>query len=296
MNRSPSAFAVSAFAAHGFGEPETRRAFHVERRGVKLHELDIADLRARAVAMATPSPVATAGWWYSGRRSPARRGEQHAARADRNAGHGLWRRGRTRRRSHRPAADRWRPHSCETSRWKQAACGKSVRASSCPGESPCALQHPVAAVRAFARDASLGSPRSNSAPQSMTADRRGPSSTSVAPPRVAEAISRAQRVALMAVRPRHRRSKRRQTAPAHIGGGFPEAVLRHHSTWPASASSMAARNPATPAPMTRKSGFIRYCDDLAVGPLVAPAILCVPLTGSPARRLGLSSFALRARR
>src|SRR5215472_11868183 len=34
------------------------------------------------------------------------------------------------------------------------------------------------------------------------------------------------------------------------------------STWPASASSMAARSPATPAPITRKSGFILTCDHI----------------------------------
>src|SRR5260370_34794621 len=32
------------------------------------------------------------------------------------------------------------------------------------------------------------------------------------------------------------------------------------STLPASASSISARSPATPAPITRKSGFIRYSD------------------------------------
>ena len=37
------------------------------------------------------------------------------------------------------------------------------------------------------------------------------------------------------------------------------------STVPASASSIAARNPATPAPMTRKSGFIRNCQHSSVG-------------------------------
>ena len=50
MKRSPCAVQqLRALAAQRFGKQEPRRAFHVQRGGVELHELDVADLRAGAV-------------------------------------------------------------------------------------------------------------------------------------------------------------------------------------------------------------------------------------------------------
>jgi len=113
---------------------------------------------------------------------------------------------------------------------------------------------------------------------------------------VAEAISRAQRVALMQFD---------LVIVAQSDGTPPCAYSEEDSrrlsfattsTWPASASSMAARKPGHSGSNDEESPDSSATAMIAVGPLVAPAILCVPLTGSPAPTPWLSSFALRARR
>ncbi len=92
------------------------------------------------------------------------------------------------------------------------------------------MQHPVAAVRAFARECQLGSLAVElRAPLDELLNRRGAFLHQRAHRRaVAQAVSRVQRVPLVQFHLIVVAQSDGDPALRIFGGGFPEAVLRHH--------------------------------------------------------------------
>ena len=95
-----------AFAAQRFRKQKARRAFDMQRGGMKLHELDIVDLGARAPRhgdAVARGDIGIGGFLEHASQSAG--GEQHGARADVAQGAGFSRRRPPRRRP-RPALSR----------------------------------------------------------------------------------------------------------------------------------------------------------------------------------------------
>ena len=129
------------------------------------------------------------------------------------------------------------------------------------------VQDAVAAVRAFARERQVRrlrgrTPRPN---RSVPRSPPGPSSTSVRTAARSHSPSPAYSVSCSCSATSSSSLSATAMPPcAYSDDDSRRLSFATTSTWPASASSMAARRPATPAPITRKSGFIRYCDDSVV--------------------------------
>ena len=219
-------------------------------------------------AAATPSPVATSGFVVSVKTQPIPPVASSTAPA----------RIRTCRliRSSHASAPHTRPSSTSRSStpeklWNStvgscAACRYSVRAISRPVESPCACSTRLRLCAPSRANSSLSPSRSKSAPHSIS--RRtsaGPSSTSTCTAALLHSPAPAAIVSDSCSEISSSSASATAMPPcAYWEEDSFRLSLATTRTRPNGASSMAARNPATPAPTTRKS--VSICSTTPVIP------------------------------
>ena len=222
---------VCPFAAHGLRNQKPRRALEVQRRGVKLHELDIGDLRARPVGHrhAVAGSYGGIGGIQEHAPQPAGR-QQDRARADRNVAHGL---GVVERRAAHSLGQQQIGGGRIAAKRHVGKRGRLVveRARDlAPRRIAVRMQDAVAAVRAFAGECQPGSLAVElRAPVDELPDGSGSFLHQGAHRRaVAEAVSRVQRVPLVQFHLIVVAQSDGDPALRIFGGGFPEAVLGDH--------------------------------------------------------------------
>ena len=232
----------------------------MQRGGMELHELDIADLRAGPVrhGHAVAGGHIGIGGFAEHAAQPAG-GQQRGSAPESVPRLGCLRRTPSRR----PPPSAVSSRSVIAAKLRNSMLGSeaalrySVRAISRPVESPCACRTRLRLCAPSRANSSLAPSRSNSAPHSISSwMAAGPSSTSVCT--AADRTARRPRKAcpVRAGRLRRRRSSAAAMPPcAYSDDDSRRLSFAITSTLPAGASSIAARRPATPAPITRKSVY-----------------------------------------
>ena len=185
------------------------------------------------------------------------------------------------------------PKSCGIRYWEASGRRYSVRAISLPVESPCACSTRLREC-APSRVKEIVRPRGQTPRPIRSAPgwRRALPRPACARRRIAQAIAGYERILFV----------QRDLVVVAEGHGdaalrvfrrrFAQGVLGHHQHAPAEASSMAARKPATPAPMTRKSGVIRNCaaSQCGAGSISCAAVRMPPTAAGAAGIEGPGSY------
>ena len=288
MKRSPSALSSRA--------PSPRSASDSRKRGVPGTVITVGwnwtNSRSLTAAparqpRATPSPVAIGGLVVSRKMRPAPPVARSVADARTSAARRVVHVARTDADAVARRRDRWRGRRARSRTPAQAAArSHSTRPISRPVASRAWSTRLTLCAPSRPSENAPSAPRSNAAPQSASsATRAGPSSTST---RTASGRHRPSPAAIVSA-PCSAGESSRPTAAAMPPWAYPvllssgRSALVSTSTDPAAASETAARRPATPLPMTRKSAAVTRVYPTIRVPTVWSAPLHVPHLDSRCR-------------